>query len=126
MEVRLDLINEFRNEVLWLYAALQVEQTTAVVLSGYMSQGKTLDDANKFLANILNDREKLHGFFDEREFLIGATESEWDLMLDDYIPTLLKSQIESMEYLSSLQQEDNDETLETIIGRRRKIGFAPK
>lgn len=126
MEVKLELLNEFRNEVLWLYADLTVERTVSAVLSICMNRGQKIDDAKEMLASILNDREKLHGIFDDREFLIGATESEWELMLDEYIPALLETQIESMESLSSLPQEDNDEIIKGAIGRKRRMGFVPK
>ncbi|MDE0142989.1 MAG: hypothetical protein OXN19_16075 [Caldilineaceae bacterium] len=127
METKIHLISEIRNEVLWLYAALAVERTVSAVLGASMIQGRSFDDANRILASILKDRETLCGFFDDdREYLIGATESDWELMLDEYIPALLKSQIDDAKFWSSLEQEDSDETLATIVGRRRKMGFAPK
>ncbi|MDE0142992.1 MAG: hypothetical protein OXN19_16090 [Caldilineaceae bacterium] len=126
MEVKLERINELRNETLWLYAALTVERTVSAVLSACMIRGQKIGDAKEILGSMITDREKRHRVFDVRESLIGATESDWDLMIDEYIPAWLKDQIVHLANMSYLEPEDNDEILERLIGRRRKMGFAPK
>lgn len=126
MDFNLEALTKFRENYIWIAAELMVERTVSAAVMFYCVYRKeTFDEVRKLLESVLNDRQKLSGLISDDLYLVeNATESDLDLLLNDYLPTILKSQIESLDELSDLQQPTPDEiSTEFVAVRKRKIGF---
>ena len=87
--------------------------------------GKTLDVVKEFIESLIDDPNQLRDFLNEDTYLVeGATEADLDLLFNDYLPVLLKNQIEYIEMLpdSPILTDDNLPT-EIVAVRKRRIGF---
>lgn len=118
-------INLTRENYIWLAAEVMAERTASSAILLKLMQGKTLDDVREFIESLLNDPHRLRDFLSEDLDLVeGATDSDLDLLFDEYLPTLLKNQIEYIELLPDTPILTDDELpAEVVVVRERKIGF---
>lgn len=123
--IDLEVLTKFRENYIWLAAEVMTERTLSAVITMYLIQGKSLFDAKEFFELLLNDRQHLRNFMDDDLYLVsGATESELDLLFNEYLPALLRNQIDFLEGLLDLRQPTTDEiSTEIFAAKKRRIGF---
>ena len=125
MDSTLRAMAKLREEYLWLVAEIMTERTTSGVLVHNRNSGN-FDNAKEFLKSLIHDKERRWSFFGDEEYLLeGATESDMDLLIDDYIPVLLKNHIEYLQGFADLPQSMGDEIAAEVVATRRKrpMGF---
>jgi len=121
----LEGLSKCRENYIWLAAEVMAERTFSIAVMFCVNQGETLDKAKDILESLLKDPQQLRFHMSDEIYLVeGATDSDLDLLFDDYLPALLKNQIEFLEQLPELPQPTN-EVLSTELAavRKRKIGF---
>ena len=125
METNPDQTIDLRDRIIMLYSHLVAEQLTSATLTSVLNQGKTLSNAKETLERVLDDQNYIIRNYHLHKILPDATAAEHNLVLHDYVPMVLKDHIELLEELIASEQEAIDKVSETIINRKKQIGFAP-
>lgn len=128
MDFDLEALRRFRENYIWIAAELMVERTAfAAVMLYCVYQKKPIDEVRDFLESLLSDRQQLFSLVSDDLYLVkNATETDLELLLSDYLPAILETQIESLKELPDIQQPTTDEiSTEVLVARKRKIGFIP-
>jgi len=125
MDAGVNELARLRSQCIWFTAELITERTILAIVIAFAGRGETLHEAIEFLESLLNDRHRLRSFVSDDEYLLeGATESELDVLVNGYIPSFLKGQIEFLEEVFSLESMPNDAVFtEIAVTKRRKNGF---
>ncbi len=114
-----------RENYIWVVAEVMAERTASSAMLLKLIHGKTLDVVKEFIESLIDDPNQLRDFLNEDTYLVeGATEADLDLLFNDYLPDLLKNQIEYIEMLpdSPILTDDKLPT-EVVAVRKRRIGF---
>lgn len=127
MENVLEGLTKFRENYIWLAAEVMAERTFSVAVMSCMNKGETLDKAKDIIEFLLSDPQQLRSHMSEDLYhLEGAMDSDLDLLFDDYLPELLKNQVDFLDHLPNLPQPTNEGlSTEFAAVRKRKIGFIP-
>lgn len=118
-------INLTRENYIWVVAELMAERVASSAMLIKFVHGRPLSAVNEFIESLINDPHQLRDFLDDDLYLVeGATEPDLDLLFDDYLPGLLKNQIEYIESIpDSPMLTDDKLPIEVVAVRKRKIGF---
>lgn len=115
-----------RENYIWVVAEVMAERTASTAMAMLkLVQGKTLDSVREFMESLINNPHALRDFLDSDLYLVeGATESDLDLLFDEYLPELLKNQIEYLDWIPESPILTDDEfPTEVVAVRKRRIGF---
>ena len=114
-----------RENYIWVAAEAMAERVASSAMLLKLLHGKSLDVVREFIESLINDPLELREFLDSDLYLVeGATESDLDLLFDDYLPELLKNQIEYLDLIPDSPVLTDDELpTEVVAVRKRKIGF---
>ena len=114
-----------RENYVWVVAEAMAERLASSAMMLKLVQGKSLDVVKRFIESLINDPQELRDFLDSDLYLVeGATESDLNLLFDEYLPELLKNQIEYLDHIPESPILTDDEfPSEVVAVRKRKIGF---
>lgn len=113
-----------RSEYLWVVSELIAERIFSAVLMFCMTSEVRIAKAKEFIRSARSDEEYRRYLLEDHLYLVeGASESDINLIANEYIPAFLETQIELLEKFDELSQSSSVEITPESMPKRRRIGF---